>query len=300
MQPRPQPAPIPSTDNVADFHAQKAQATAWFRSLRDQICTAFEALEDAAAETQMGHLPAGRFERTPWDRPEGGGGEISMLQGGRVFEKVGVNISTVYGTFSPTFRAAIPGGTENNGQFWASGISLVTHMQSPLVPAVHMNTRMIVTDRGWFGGGIDLNPPIPDATETAQFHNDLKACCDRHNPAYYPAHKDWCDSYFFLPHRNVMRGVGGIFYDYLNTGDRAADFAYTQDVGRSFIPIYTQAVTAKMHQKWGEKERDIQLRYRGLYAEYNLLYDRGTQFGLKTNGNVDAILMSLPPLAKWV
>ncbi len=294
-----QPAPIPPTDNVADFTDGKTQAADWFRSLRDQICAAFETLEDEAAVTQMGHLPAGRFERTAWDRSEGGGGEMSLMQGGRVFEKVGVNISTVHGHFSPTFRAAIPGGAENDGAFWASGISLVAHMQSPLVPAVHMNTRMIVTNRGWFGGGIDLNPPIPDPDETAKFHAALQSCCDRHNPEYYKAYSAWCDSYFFLPHRNVTRGVGGIFYDYLNTGDWQSDFAYTQDVGRSFIPTYTSAVRAKMARPWNESERDIQLRYRGLYAEYNLLYDRGTQFGLKTNGNVDAILMSLPPLAKW-
>ncbi|MES2729346.1 MAG: oxygen-dependent coproporphyrinogen oxidase [Pseudomonadota bacterium] len=294
-----QPAPVPPTDNSSDFTAHKDTAIAWFRSLRDQICATFEALEDGAAATQMGHLPPARFERTPWDRAEGGGGEMSLMRGGRLFEKVGVNISTVYGTFSPAFRAAIPGGAENDGAFWASGISLVSHMQSPHVPAIHMNTRMIVTDRGWFGGGIDLNPPLPDVHETMRFHDALKAVCDRHDPAYYPAHTAWCDSYFFLPHRNVTRGVGGIFYDYLNTKNWQADFAYTQDVGRNFIPIYTHAITAKMNAAWTEEERERQLCYRGLYAEYNLLYDRGTQFGLKTNGNVDAILMSLPPHAKW-
>lgn len=284
------------TTDLEDRH--KTNAAAWFRTLRDDICSAFEQLEDALTEGPHKDLAPGRFERKPWDRAEGGGGEISIMRG-RVFEKVGVNISTVHGTFSEEFREKIPGAADSDGAFWASGISLVAHMQSPLVPAIHMNTRMIVTSKSWFGGGTDLTPMIPDDRDTADFHSALKACCDRHNPAYYPEYKDWCDRYFYLPHRDEPRGVGGIFYDYLDSGDWNADFTFTQDVGKTFLAIYPQLVARHMHDPWTAAQREQQLIKRGRYVEFNLLYDRGTQFGLKTGGNTEAILMSMPPEVKW-
>lgn len=265
----------------------------WFRSLRDRICAEVEALEDECAEDGIG----GHFERTFWDRPEGGGGEMSVLRG-RLFEKIGVNISTVFGTFSEQFRKEIPGAADD-GAFWASGISLVAHPRSPLVPAIHMNTRFIVTSKTWFGGGTDLNPALPDEVETKRFHAALKECCDRHDSAYYSKFSKGCDEYFFNKHRNEARGVGGIFYDYLDSGNRDADFAFTQDVGETFLKIYPQLVRAKMREQWTEEQRETQLIKRGRYAEFNLVYDRGTRFGLMTGGNPEAILMSLPPEAKW-
>ncbi len=270
---------------------QKAQATAWFRALRDRICAEFEKIEGEMDS------PA-RFQRKKWDRAEGGGGEISLMHG-KVFEKIGVNISEVHGTFSEEFRAQIPGAADNGGQFWAAGISLVAHMQSPLIPAVHMNTRIIVTSKQWFGGGSDLTPMIPDEADTQDFHAALKACCDRHNPGYHKEYKEWADRYFFLPHRNEPRGVGGIFYDYLNSGNWGADFAFTKDVGETFLDIYPKIVRKHMHEKWTDVQREQQLIKRGRYVEFNLLYDRGTTFGLKTGGNTEAILMSLPPEVKW-
>lgn len=288
---------------------RKQQASSWFKALRDDICAEFEKIEQELEGGSKLALPAGNFERKPWSREDSdapnesgsilkGGGEISIMRG-RVFEKVGVNISEVHGVFAPEFAAKIPGADESGGRFWACGISLVAHMQSPLVPAVHMNTRMIATSKSWFGGGADLTPMTEDAQDTADFHAAFKDCCDRHNPDYYPAHKDWCDRYFFLPHRGEPRGIGGIFYDYLDSSDWNSDFAYTQDVGKTFLSIYPQIVRRHMNKDWSAQQREHQLIRRGRYVEFNLLYDRGTQFGLKTGGNTEAILMSLPPEVKW-
>ena len=293
-------------DTAPILEDQKEQASAWFGELRDLICARLEALEDTLggvnAERFAGTEP-GRFERKAWTRPggdggEGGGGGVMSVMRGRVFEKVGVNVSTVFGTFSDEFRKQIPGAADD-GRFWASGISLVAHLQSPLVPAVHVNTRHVVTAKGWFGGGADLTPMVEDETDTRDFHAALKAACDAHDPEYHPRFKDWCDEYFYLPHRQEPRGIGGIFFDYIDTGDWPEDFAFTQDVGRAFLDIYPKIVERHMAEPWTEEQRRHQIVRRGRYAEFNLLYDRGTQFGLKTEGNVEAILMSLPPLAAW-
>lgn len=272
---------------------------AWFTKLRDDICAEFEKIEQ---ELAGGDRPAGKFERKSWERKNedgtaGGGGTMSIMRG-RVFEKVGVNISAVHGTFSADFRKQIPGAAET-GAFTATGVSLVAHMRSPLVPAVHMNTRYITTTKAWFGGGADMTPMYPDAQDAADFHGAFQVACDKHDPEYYPKFKKWCDDYFFLPHRNEPRGVGGIFFDNLDTGDHEKDFSFTRDVGLAFLDIYPKIVRRHMHKTWTPEQREHQLIRRGRYVEFNLLYDRGTTFGLKTGGNVEAILMSLPPEVKW-
>jgi coproporphyrinogen III oxidase len=271
--------------------------SSWFRQLRDDICAAFEEVEEVASKK---HPSTSRFERKAWEREvggDGGGGEMSLMYGD-VFEKVGVNISTVYGSFSDDFKSEIR-GAEIDGAFWASGISLVAHMRNPHIPAAHMNTRFICTSESWFGGGGDLTPMIPDASASKFFHAGLKKVCDKHNPDYYYEYKRMCDEYFYLPHRREPRGVGGIFYDNLDSGDWQADFAFTKDVGRGFKDIFIDIVKGRVDKNWDKLDRHEQLVRRGRYAEFNLLYDRGTRFGLRTGGNTEAILMSLPPEVRW-
>jgi len=296
---------------TSDMQAEKAQAARWFKTLRDDIVTAFQSLEDSHSVGPMNDKSAGAFEVTKTTRhsddgTDAGGGEMSVMRGGRVFEKVGVNISTVFGTLAPRAQAAMAArkgieGMAEDPRFWASGISLVAHMQNPHCPAVHMNTRMFWTPHAWwFGGGSDLNPCLEYEEDTEHFHKTQKVFLDPHGSEHYPALKAWADEYFFIPHRGRARGVGGIFMDDRCTGNWDADFKLTQDIGRAFLPAYQPLIEKRRVDDWSEADKDTQLVHRGLYAEYNLVYDRGTKFGLETGHDANAVLMSLPPLAKWV
>ena len=291
------PASEPSLDE------KKALARAWFESLRDRLVAAFEALEDAAPPALYGEARApARFALKPWSRPEGGGGVMGMLSEGRVFEKAGVHVSTVHGDFAPEFAKTIPGAEEDH-RFFATGISVIVHPRNPRAPAAHMNTRFIATTKSWFGGGGDLTPLLPeqrsqDAPDALRFHASYKAACDAYAPDAHARFKAWCDEYFFLPHRSEPRGVGGIFYDHLAEQGWERDFAFTRDVGEAFL-VYPEIVADRMGEPWTEAERTQQLIQRGRYVEFNLLYDRGTLFGLKTGGNVESILSSFPPLVRW-
>jgi coproporphyrinogen III oxidase len=286
---------------MADLDIRKDKAKAWFESLAVKIIAAFEKLENQAPDLYRGE--PGRFVRTPWSRGENEGGGVMGMMRGRLFEKVGVHVSTVHGQFAPDFAKQVKGAGDDPS-FWASGISLIAHMQNPRIPAVHMNTRMIVTRENWFGGGADLNPTLDDARgrdhpDTLDFHARMKAACDGFDAGWYPKYRKWADEYFWLPHRKEPRGAGGIFYDHHDSGDWERDFAFTRNVGEAFLDVYPKIVTRRWAESWSEAERHEQAKWRGRYVEFNLLYDRGTMFGLKTGGNVESILSSMPPVAEW-
>ncbi len=284
------------------LESYNTRARAWFDDLRDRIVAEFEKLEaEAPADLYPGE-PA-RFELKPWVRAAGGGGVMGFLRGGRFIEKMGVHISLVHGKFTPEMAATMP-GADKDPSFTATGISLIAHMVAPKVPAVHLNTRFLATTQSWFGGGADLTPLMEDqrsqdAPDARLFHAAMQAACDKHDPSWYPAYKARCDEYFFLPHRNEPRGIGGIFYDHHDSGDWERDFAFTQDVGRAFLDVYPKIARGRMHEPWTEADRQQQLVRRGRYVEFNLLYDRGTMFGLKTGGNIESILSSMPPMVSW-
>lgn len=285
---------------MSELEDRKLRAKAWFEALRDRIVAEFERLEDEAPP-ELYSGPPGRFELKPWTREAGGGGVMGMLRG-RFFEKCGVHVSLVHGTLTPEMAAVMPGS--GDGTFFATGISLIAHMVNPRVPAVHMNTRFIATSESWFGGGGDLTPLVSeqrsqDAPDAQLFHAAMKRACDAHDPAWHAKYKQWCDEYFFLPHRNEPRGVGGIFYDRHNSGDFERDFAFTRDVGEAFLDAYPAIARHRMSEPWTPEDREEQLVRRGRYVEFNLLYDRGTMFGLKTGGNIESILSSMPPVVRW-
>ena len=286
-------------DDEQLLDSKKNIASSWFANLQNEICSSFEKIE----KNQLNNNQNINFQKKKWERNGGGGGVISIMKG-NVFEKVGVNISTVHGEFSEEFRSQIP-GAEENGKFWASGISVVSHMCNPYVPAAHMNTRLLVTGEGdkkkiWFGGGGDLTPIFEDEKASNLFHKNFKSSCEKYNTNYYPRFKHWCDEYFYLPHRKESRGVGGIFFDYLNSNNWDNDLSFVKDVGKTFLSSYLEIINSRIDNKFTKNERDEQLIRRGRYVEFNLLYDRGTIFGLKTGGNIEAVLMSLPPKVSWI
>lgn len=283
--------------NIPPLYASELHT--WYSDLQNKICQALEDIENESAALSLYDMwQPEKFEKRQWDYSQSGGGQMRVLQNGRVFEKAGVNVSCVWGEFSKEFAKEIP-GAETDPRFWACGISLVIHPRNPYVPITHMNTRHIITTKSWFGGGADLTPSIPFEEDTQTFHQAFKECCDKHHPEYYDRFKEWCDQYFYLPHRKEIRGIGGIFYDYHNTGDFEADNAFNKSVGETFLNTYPLIVKRRMGMEWNEEAQQKLQHKRSRYVEFNLIYDRGTHFGLKTGGNTDAILMSMPPSARW-